>query len=94
MTGKIRQIDFPIYYDYGVDDIGSCIDFLVSEKVWPKGSGTVTASTIGLEKMRTSKLIETIENSTDLHQQMIEEVGRVWGEIEESLKLHRKGRFS
>lgn len=38
ITGKERIVEFPIYYDYGIDDITSCIDFLIQEKFWAKGS--------------------------------------------------------
>lgn len=38
ITGKERIVEFPIYYDYGIDDITSCIDFLMQEKFWAKGS--------------------------------------------------------
>jgi recombination protein RecA len=34
LTGKLREVEFPIYYDYGIDDIGSMVDFLVIEGFW------------------------------------------------------------
>jgi hypothetical protein len=34
ITGKERIVEFPIYYDYGIDDITSCIDFLMKEGRW------------------------------------------------------------
>jgi recombination protein RecA len=37
LTGKLRIVEFPIYYDYGIDDISSCIDFLMSEGRWKTG---------------------------------------------------------
>jgi len=42
ITGKDTVIEIPIYNSYGIDDIGSCIDFLVDEGVWnKKGKGIV-----------------------------------------------------
>jgi len=36
LTGKKRDVTFPIFYDYGVDDIGSCVDFLLESVHWKK----------------------------------------------------------
>lgn len=35
-TGRDRSVEFPIYYSYGIDDIASCVQFLVEEKRWKK----------------------------------------------------------
>ena len=35
-TGKLRQVKFPIYYDYGVDDTLSCIRYLIENGVAKK----------------------------------------------------------
>ena len=50
ITGKKRSIKLYVFDDYGIDDIGSCVDFLVSEKWWsysakeaPKGPKTKVA---------------------------------------------------
>lgn len=37
ITGKKRSIKLQIFDDYGVDDIGSCVDFLIEEKWWSFG---------------------------------------------------------
>lgn len=34
VTGKRRKVRFQIFYDYGIDDIGSMIDWMVDEKFW------------------------------------------------------------
>lgn len=39
LTGKLREVDFDVYYDYGVDDHSSCIGFLLDEGVF-KAPGT------------------------------------------------------
>lgn len=36
LTGKLRTVRFPIYYDYGIDDTTSCIEFLIEEGFWKK----------------------------------------------------------
>ena len=34
ITGKKRTIKLNVYDDYGLDNIGSCVDFLIEEKRW------------------------------------------------------------
>lgn len=97
LTGKIREVYFPIYYSYGIDDIGSIIDFLVAEEHWTSeraGKNTpaiITAKELRLTKTRT-QLIEYIE---DMHcENQLEALAeKVWREIEESIKLDRRPRY-
>lgn len=91
LTGKKRECEFPIFYDYGIDDIGSCIDFLVKEKVWYKKKLTIQATTLGLEGTRAS-LINQIEDK-GLEGKLRRIVGKAWREIEDSLKLNRKSKY-
>jgi len=39
VTGRERTIDIPIYHSFGIDDIGSCVEFLIKEKHWKKKKG-------------------------------------------------------
>lgn len=91
-NGKVREIDLPIYYSYGVDDIGACIDFLISEDHWDKNAnGGITASELKLTTTR-NKLISIIEEKNwvnNLHKV----TQSVWLEIEEKLKLDRKPKY-
>lgn len=44
ITGKKRSVKLYIFDDYGVDDIGSCVDFLLEEKWWtPAGKDKTLA---------------------------------------------------
>ena len=99
ITGKERTVDFPLYYDYGVDDIGSCIDFLVEEKVWKKtsktGLGKISApgienagETIGTRQY----LIGIVEGNHSEHK-LKTLVADAWENIEDGLKMKRKGRY-
>ena len=38
ITGKLRTVPFQIYFDYGVDDIGSMIDWMIEQGFWRKKS--------------------------------------------------------
>lgn len=94
LTGKVREVEFPIYYDYGIDNIGSCVDFLVKEKHWP-GGGAKRIDPIGLDidaGLR-QKIISQIEQQ-GLEDELAEIVGQVWHSIEDSLRLKRKPKYS
>ncbi len=92
LTGKIRECEFPIHYDYGIDDIASMIDFLVQENHWKKRKQTIIATEFEVEAGR-QKLIEVIEEK-ELETELREICQVVWTEIEDSLKLNRKKKYS
>lgn len=94
LTGKIREIEFPIFYDYGIDNIGSCVDFLLKEKHWEGGKGNkkITSHGLGLDPCVRSTLIRAIE-SQELEQKLSDIVGKVWHQIEDDLRLRRKPKY-
>ncbi len=94
LTGKIREIEFPIFYDYGIDNIGSCVDFLVKEAHWDGGKGNkkITPHGLDLDSGIRSTLIHAIE-SQKLEQKLSDIVGKVWHQIENDLRLHRKPKY-
>jgi hypothetical protein len=91
LTGKFRIIDFPIFYDYGVDDIRSCIDWLVAEKFWSKSGTSINAKEFGL-KGQVGTLVRLIEEQ-QLEYKLRKLVGEKWTEVEESLRLNRKPKY-
>lgn len=99
ITGKVREVRFPIYYDLsgGVDDIRSCIEFMVNEGNWTcTGTGVTPACTINAkdfeEKLKYPKLIQFIEEN-NLEKELSKITAITWHEIEESIKEDRKRRF-
>lgn len=36
ITGRERSVVIPIYNGHGIDDVGSCVDYLLTEKHWSK----------------------------------------------------------
>ena len=92
LTGKQRSVQFPIYYDYGADDLGSCIDFLVDDGYWSKKGDKIIAKEIGMEGTR-KKLIVDIEGGVGAAQRVYETTQTCWQEIEASLKLDRKPKY-
>jgi recombination protein RecA len=91
-NGKMREIDVPILYSFGVDDIGACVDFLIAEKHWAKSeSGRVDAHEFQASLFR-DKLVEVIDSKgwTDRLHQITE---KVWNGIEEQLEGKRKPKY-
>lgn len=91
LTGKDRQVSIPIFHSYGVDDIGSCIDYLVEEGHWKKSGTKIVADDLEFTGLR-ERLVEKIEGE-DLEDDLREIVGDVWREIEEACALKRKRRY-
>ena len=97
VTGKIgkdRQVQIPIYYDLGIDDVGSMVDFLISEKHWkalPKSKLRFDAADVMLEGSR-KQIIAHIEEE-GLEEKVKKVTARVWDEIEAACKPERKRRY-
>ena len=95
ITGKVREVEVPIYYDYGIDDLGSMIDFLIDEGIWVQKEKSPSINTNGdfnKEPITRAKLIEHIE-SKKLEQELKNIVAEEWKAIEDSLKLKRKNKY-
>lgn len=95
ITGKVRDCTFPVYYDYGIDDIGSCVEFMLNENAWRKKDGHIYVngdlkSSTGLKDI--DSIIQLVED-TDQEKQLRKIVQEVWEEIEEEVLLNRKPRY-
>lgn len=90
-TGKRKEPHFYIYYDYGVDNIGSCIDFLLKNKWWETKKQTIIASDLEIEASK-PKLIQEIEDQ-ELEQELFAVTEKCWQGVEAKLKLDRKRKF-
>ena len=108
VTGKIgkdRAITIPIYYDYGMDDVGSCVDFLIEEGHWRKAKKKKDGEDTNDETKK--KLYEAPEllfsGSREQIVRYVEEEGmerklrelaaKLWEEIEAECVSHRKKRY-
>lgn len=91
LTGKERTVIIPIYHSYGIDDIGSCVDFLLDENHWEENKGIINANEFKVQEKR-DKLIKYIEtNNLEKDLQVI--VGEVWNKIEQQCEIKRKLRY-
>lgn len=91
LTGKERTVEIPIYHSLGIDDLGSCIDYLLEEKYWSKNGAVLHAADFAFKGSR-DKLIEWIEENQK-EGELRELVGKVWQEIEEQCEVKRKNKY-
>ncbi|MHA1828598.1 MAG: hypothetical protein ACTSX6_08120 [Candidatus Heimdallarchaeaceae archaeon] len=92
ITGKPMEVSFPIYFDYGVDDIGSCVDWMVENNFWKKKAKIITATKLEMELTR-ANLIKQIEEHKEINKIFFELIAEKWGEVENSLKSNRVPKY-
>ena len=93
LTGKEWAIDIPMYYSYGLDDIGSMVDFLAKEKYFEtkdKGS-TLIVPEFAFVGSKDELAVKVDQNNlkSDLTMMVVE----AWREIEKACVLERKPRY-
>lgn len=93
-TGKLRSGEFLIYAEYGVDDIGSMVDWMADEGFWRKDrAGKIdTGAFLNLGEVTRDRIIQIIEEerlANDLQEHVLE----AWMQIEKSMSLGRRPRF-
>jgi len=95
ITGRERTITIPIYHSFGIDDIGSCINFLTEEGHWNKkktkkgkGYGAKEFGLIGTKEY----LVHCIEEK-EMEMDLQDLVGEVWNKIEDACDVKRKKRY-
>ncbi len=91
-TGKSRTVLVPIYTTFGIDDMGSCIDFLIEEKHWSGSEGRVNAPEFKFNGAK-EKLIQTIEAKNE-EKKLRGIVRDLWNEIEAACEVPRKQRYA
>ncbi len=91
MTGKDRTVVIPIYHSIGMDDMGSCIAFLVDEFHWKTKAGKIYVPEFKMTLTK-EKLIHYIEKN-NLEKDVQEIVANVWDTVEKQCIVHRKFRY-
>jgi recombination protein RecA len=94
ITGKEWSVAVPLYWSTGIDDVGSCVDYLVDEKQWKKdGSGQIDGSgdfkgCVGYRE----QVIKYVEDS-ELEDDLRELTADVWKMVEVACTVERKQRY-
>jgi len=91
MSGKDWEVVVPFYFSYGIDDIGSCIDFMVKCSAWPESNGSIKVDELQF-KGRRATLIKQIEDN-GWEEDVRLAVKAVWKDIEAKCDLKRKPRY-
>jgi len=91
ITGRERKLTIPIYHSFGIDDIGSCINYLTEEGHWKTQGNKIIVPEFEFRgsKERLIRYVDEYEMERDLRDM----VGDVWNEIEESCRVKRKRRY-
>lgn len=90
-NGRKPEVDLSFYPTVGIDDVGSCIDFLVDWKHWSETKGVVDAKEFKLN-LRSPALVSHIEKHS-MEIELRDIVASTWDDIEESLSVKRKNRY-
>lgn len=91
LTGRHGETEFPILFDYGVDNITSCINFLISEGDWSGTKKTVKSKGFA-EDMSFNSLIKYIEDN-NLENKLFAECQKAYDSVMDSLKPNRKRKY-
>jgi len=88
LTGLQTEVDFPLYYGYGLDDISSMIDFLIDEKELQVSANSIIWND---QKFSRAKLVKYFEENGTRELQIL--CKKVWTDITDQLFPDRKPRY-
>ena len=91
LTGRHGEAYFPILFDYGVDNISSCIDFICDEGNWTEKAKVINSKDFA-ETMKKPLLVKHIEDN-NLEEDLFHVCQETYDEIMEKLKPNRKRRY-
>jgi len=91
ITGKKRNVELDIYPAYGIDDIGTSVDFLVEEEHWKKKKNSIEAPEFNITATR-EKLLSVLEGK-GAEKRLKKIVGKVWAEVEAASIVKRKPKY-
>lgn len=93
ITGWEGTVDINFYRQTGMDNTGTCIDYLIDEKHWKKGKGGIIKAVEFKKKATKEELVQYIENNGK-EDELNEIVLSVWKDIESKTTLKRKNRYA
>ncbi len=98
VVGRDRSVVVPIYTSVGIDDVGGCVDYLVSEGVWKKkkeesDNSDITVTGLGPDQVLTREETVQMIEEEGLFPDLKELVRSTWEEIEQKCTVKRKSRY-
>lgn len=92
ITGRDRSVEIPIYNSFGIDDVGSMVDYLIDWQHWETSNkGQVVAPELNYEG-KIAGLIRKVEDD-GLEKELQLLTAKVWKEIEAEVAVERKSRY-
>lgn len=91
-TGHLSEVAFDIFPSYGIDDIGSCVDFLTDEGWWGGTKKSIKPRAEGFPVGSRETIIEAIE-SRRLLAPLRQEVAECWSSIDKALRPDRRNPY-
>ncbi len=90
-TGRETVVEVPFYWSAGLDDTGSCVDYLIEEKHWSGGKGGINAEEFSFKGTREKLVAHIEENNLEKDLRLL--VATVWADIESACEIRRKRRY-
>lgn len=93
LTGWVGKVGMPYYFAHGIDNMGGCVDYLISEGHWKKKKGFIHAEELELT-MKKEALIRKIEEdgSEGIVRKAVENCFRTIERLKKKA-IHRKRRY-
>lgn len=92
-TGREGEVEIPIYNSFGIDDVGSMVDWLLEENHWKKETGGYIICPEFDCRLRREALIGHIEED-DLIPELQLITAKVWKKIEEAISINRRSPYA
>lgn len=93
LSGKTWDVSIPFYHSYGMDDIGSCIDFLIDEGHWSTDKSGKTLTADEFDYVGTKQAFVRKVEDEGLLKDLVDTVQSIWAGIEQKLAVSRKPRY-
>lgn len=91
-TGRPVKVDIPIYWSSGIDDIGSCVDWLLEEKHWKENNGVIIVPEWETSPLNRDDLVAYIEEAS-LSEELRQVVAGTWARIEAATVSGRLNKY-
>ena len=88
-NGRRRSVTLPIYYEHGIDEVGSMVDYLME-----KGEESRIFSRLKVKPVRKRDSIIRACDTEEGESVLREVASEVWQEIEEALHTERRKRYN
>ncbi len=91
-VGRPMEVPITIHFDYGIDNITDCVDYLIENKEFVKVSAQKIKAPQFKFEGTPQRLVKYIEEN-GLEDQLDGVVNKVWKDIEAALRPERKRKF-